>query len=72
LKRQTEAAGTTATREQENLTAQRVRGIEEQNIQYPRTQRDLEEEKREKAFNQVVPMKYNEEYAKYKAVNNLG
>ena len=72
LKRQKEASGTTATRDQENLTAQRARGIEEQDIGYPRTQRDLEEEKRRRAFETVAPMKYSEEYAKYKALNNLG
>lgn len=60
------------TRTSEGLGVSRVRGIEEQDISYPRTQRDIEEEKREKAFNQVTPMKYNEEYSKYRAVNNLG
>jgi len=72
LKRQKEVGGTTATREQEGLTAQRTRRIEEQDIEYPRTQRDLEEEKRRRAFETVAPMKYSEEYAKYRAINQLG
>lgn len=70
--RQNQVAKTKSEREIENLTTARTRGIEEQDIQYPRTQRDLEEEKREKAFNVAAPMKYNEEYAKYRAVNQLG
>lgn len=70
--RQNQVAKTRSEREIENLTTARARGIEEQDIQYPRTQRDIETEKREKAFNVATPMKYNEELAKYRAVNNLG
>jgi len=72
VKRQKEVAGITSTREQETFGVRKTRGIEEQNIQFPRTARDLEEEKRQRAFNEVVPMKYNEEYSRYKSLNNLG
>lgn len=72
VSRQKEAAGLESSREEEKLGIARKRGIEEEDIQYPRTQRELEEEKRRRAYETVAPMKYEEEYAKYRAVNNLG
>jgi len=69
LQRQKEAAGLQQVRSNEALDLSRQRGIEEQDVQYPRTQRALEEEKREKAINQMVPMKYEEEYSKFRAAN---
>ena len=72
LKRQKEGFSTTAVREQEGFTTRRARDLEEENIQFPRTTRDLEEEKRRRAFETAVPMAYSEQYARYKALNNLG
>lgn len=71
MQRQEEQAGITKGRTTDELTTARTRGIEEQDIAYPRYKTALEEEKREKAFNTLTPMKYNEELTKYRAANEL-
>lgn len=60
------------TRDTEKVGVLRTRGIEEQDIEYPRSQRDIEEEKRRRAFETVAPMTYSESYARWRAINNLG
>lgn len=69
LERRQELATTQSERETEKLATARTHGIEEQDIAWPRFQRELEEEKRRRAFETVTPMKYEEEYAKWRAVN---
>ena len=71
LKRQKEVAGTTATREQEGLTTQRARGIEEQYLEYTKFERELNKTNEQEAFNVLAPNIFNQKYATYKAVNNL-
>lgn len=71
ITRQQEVAGVTKQRDDESYTTERERGLTAQNIQYPRTQAELEEEKREKAFNVVAPMKYQEALTKYRAANSI-
>lgn len=63
------------SRQEEAAGVERTRGIEEQNIQFPRYKKALEEEKKEKAVLQMAPLKYQQEYTKYqatagRAVNN--
>ena len=54
-------------KEVEGLSKQR--GVEEQNVQFPRTQQELQEETRNKAYNQQVPQQYAEQYQKFQATN---
>lgn len=56
LERQGEVAG-----------IERQRGIEEQDIAFPRYKTALEEEKKEKAVTQMAPLKYTQELSKYNA-----
>ena len=69
--RQKEQLGMTEGRQQEGVGVTKTRGLEEQNIQYPRTQQALEEEKRQRAFNEVTPSIYQQEYTKYKVANSI-
>lgn len=71
MNRQGELAGVQKTRLEEELTTARKRGIEEQDISFPREQQRLEEEKRQRAFNEVAPQKYTEEITKYRAANSI-
>lgn len=55
-----------AIQRQSNIAGtERARGLEEQNIQFPRYQRSLEEEKRRRAFGEFVPLARERALAKY-------
>ena len=69
IQRQSEVARVNKERDVERLGVEKTRGFEEQNIQYPRTQQELQTETREKAYNVQVPQQYSEQYAKHRAIN---
>lgn len=71
IQRQSEVAGIEKARTTQGLTIAKERGLEEQNIQFPRTQQALQEETREKAYTQQVPLQYQEAYQKYRALQGL-
>lgn len=71
IQRQTEIARAGKERETERLGVAKTRGVEEQNIQYPRTQQQLQEETRAKAYTQIVPQQYQEQYQKFRAAQGL-
>lgn len=54
-------------RQEEIAGEERKRGIEEQDIAFPRYKKALEEEKKEKATLQMAPLKYQRELTKYNA-----
>ena len=54
-------------RQEEVAGVEKTRGLEEQNIAFPRFQRELEREKTQKAVLEMTPMKYQRELTKYNA-----
>lgn len=58
------------SRQNEVAGIERKRGIEEQDIAFPRFQRALEQEKLDKARMQIVPYKQQQAYSKYQASTN--
>ena len=71
IKRQTEVAGVSKTRDTEAAGITKFRGIEEQDTAYPREKSRLEEETRKEAYNTTVPQQYTEQYQKYRVSQNL-
>lgn len=58
------------SRQEEIATTERKRGIEEQDIYYPRYQREVTEEKKRRAVLEMAPLKYQQERGKYEILLN--
>ena len=55
------------SRQEEVAGVEKTRGLQEQDIAFPRYKKALEEEKQEKAVLQMAPLKYQRELTKYNA-----
>lgn len=65
IQRQGEVAGLDAQRQREALETAKRRGIQEQETQYDKYRKLLEQEQKEKAVLQMTPLRYQQEYQKY-------
>lgn len=71
ITRQGDIAKTDTARQQEQLKLAKERGIEEQDIQYPRITTTLAQEKEEKAKLQLAPQAYQQALTEYRSVNKI-
>ena len=71
IARQGEVAKTDSTRTGEELSTTRNRGLEEQDIQYPRIQAALVGEQTERAKLQYAPLAYQQALTQYRASNKI-
>lgn len=58
-------------KQQNALKTNEQQGLETQNQAFTKSQADIQQEQRVKAYNEYAPMEYQQEYTKYKAANNI-